>query len=95
MKKSELTIIVDRLKELQKELLIAKTTIDKRSQNKQVNDARKNISVYAYYLPNEVKAYLFEEVDLNAMSYQYAEGDIKRCIIALEEWMQSLPEDSD
>ena len=93
MNKKEVEIIVARLKVLKNNMLFAEMTIDRRCHDKRIRDARRAIADYAYYLPGDVKGFLFTEVDVNAMSYQYAEGDIGRCIKALERWIIEHPDD--
>ena len=87
MHQEEVIMIVARLKELKNNLLYAEMAKDRRSLNKRVRDARRAIADYVYSLPSDVKGFLYTEVDVNAMSYQYAEGDIGRCIKALEMWI--------
>lgn len=94
MKKSELESILNDLRELQRQLIFARMTKDRRSRDKNIREARIAISNYAYFLPDEVKCFLYDKVDVNAMSYQYAEGDISRCISEIEDWIKSFPMDS-
>lgn len=62
-----------------------------------VIEAKSNISDYAYKLPEEVKMrfrkLLFTEGSV--MSIQYAASDIRRCINALNAWIQELEAESE
>ncbi len=93
MKKEELKAIYERLLDLQGQLVYAKMTNDKRVRDKRIRDARKAISDYAHYLPNEVKVYLDKKINFNAMSFKYAEEDIKWCIKAIEDWINNCPKE--
>ncbi|MBR4438826.1 MAG: hypothetical protein IKS79_06985 [Bacteroidales bacterium] len=94
MKKAELEAILKDLKELQRQLIFARMTKDRRSREKNISEARLSISNYACRLPDEVKCVLEDKVDVNAMSYQYAEGDIGRCIPEIEGWIKAFLNDS-
>ena len=93
MDKNEAEVILARLKDLRYDLQFAEMSKDRRSRDKKIRDARRAIADYAYFLPSDVKGFFYTEVDVNAMSYQYAEGDIGRCIMALEKWIIDHPDD--
>lgn len=88
------SVIVD-LEELRAKLELAKRTKDGRSRDKNVREAKKEISNYANGLPSDILGFLDTEVDVSALSYQWADGDIGRCISALNNWMASSLNDAE
>lgn len=94
MNKRELEAVLKDLRKLQNNLLLANKTKDRRCRDKRIREAKLAISDYAHYLPEEVACILWNKVDVNPMSYQYAENDIKRSITVIEEWIKTLPESS-
>ena len=93
MEKKQLKRIIEDLDSLSTDLYVAKTTIDKRRIEKRIREAKNAIADYAHNLPSEVKAYLEENVGVNALHFQWADGDIGNCIIALGNWLKTLPEE--
>lgn len=94
MNKKELEAILRDLRNLQNNLLLAYMTKDRRCKDKRIREAKLAISDYAHYLPEEVACLLWNKVDVNPMSYQYAVSDINRSITVIEEWIKTLPESS-
>lgn len=78
------------LKELRRDLAFAKMTKDGRSREKRIREARLAISDYAHSLPSEVQGFLYTQVDVNALSYQWADGDIGRCIDEIDKCITKL-----
>ena len=92
MEKNSLKMIVSELEELQTNLYLAERTRDKRSREKRIREAKIAIADYAHSLPGEVLGYLDVNVATNALNYQWVRGDIGRCIKALKEWIDSIPD---
>lgn len=90
MEKERLLQIRQDLKELQKQLLLAKMTKDGRRREKEIREARLSISNYAFHLPEEVIGYLSVKVAINPLSYQYVDSDMALCIKALDDWIESM-----
>lgn len=91
MEKNSLKMIVSELEELQTNLYLAERTRDKLSREKRIREAKIAIADYALSLPGEVLGYLDVNVATNALNYQWVRGDIGRCIKALKEWIDSIP----
>ena len=85
-------MIVSELEELRANLYLVERTRDKRSKGKRVREAEIAIADYAHSLPGEVLGYLDVNVATNALNYQWVRGDIGRCIKALNDWIDSIPD---
>ena len=70
----------------------AKCTLDQRTIKKKVNSARKQASDYAKSLPSELLGYFDQEVDRDALNYQFIEEDLPKCISALQQLITSEKE---
>lgn len=88
----ELTRIKRKLSELDDALFIAKTTLDKRKREKNLNDISRAIADYAHNLPDEVIVYL-EKIGANVLHFQHAQDDIDRCIKAIDELISRSSKD--
>ena len=92
MQKSYLEMVITKLEELRVNLFLAERTMDNRRRCKSIRETKRAIADYAHNLPSEVLGYLDTTVDVNALNYQWVESDIDRCIKALQDWRDSLPE---
>ena len=89
MNKGYVRIVIEELEGLRANLYLAKRTKDGRSREKNIREAKLAISNYAAGLTNDIRGFLDTEVDANALSFKWADGDIDRCIRALKDWLVS------
>lgn len=85
----QLIEIKERLNELQDNLLMARTTRDKRSREKNIREARIAIGNYALFLPLDVRYTFEKEVGANALNVQHAD-DIGECITVIDNRIKEL-----
>ena len=78
-----LTIVYDKLCELNTRYLLAQRTKDKRIREKTIREARNDIDSYSAYIPYEIKEIFDNQVGTNSLNFQHAD-DISQCIDILE-----------
>lgn len=79
----QLTTIHERLDELNKKYLIARTTKDKRRREKAIREAKK-IEYFSAFIPYDIKKIFDDKVGANSLNFQHAD-DISQCIDILEQ----------
>lgn len=90
MDRNELQRIIEVLEAFQDKLLLAERCRDKRRREKAVKEARSALDDYVLALPVEVRTFLDDNYEVNALAYQHARKDIGPCINALKGWLVLL-----
>ena len=94
MGKTLLQDILEKLKELEEQKFLAETVRNGRIREKRIKEAKLKISNYAKFLPSEVRGYLGFNEKADALCYQFADEDISKCVLAIENWIKEKPENS-